>query len=107
MRTWGQGRWSWSHAVLILAVDKGDWLALGLDRFNPGKTTTGWIWWAVWVALVGRVGRLGEDRNSLSLPRVEHRILDRLALKEVTKSTDLLMAGNGMFICRRLSEKQI
>ena len=50
----GQGRWSWSHAILILAVDKGDWLALRLGRFNPGKTATGLSWWSVCDALEKR-----------------------------------------------------
>jgi hypothetical protein len=44
----GQCRWSWSHAILILAVYEGDVLALCFGRFNPGKTATGWCWWPVW-----------------------------------------------------------
>lgn len=82
---------------LILAVHEGDCLALCLGRFIRGKTATGWTWWPEWDALEKR-------KNLLSLSRIESRIVDRLTRKEVTKSTELLMAGNGMFFCRRLSK---
>ena len=60
------------------------------------------------MGLLARVRRLGEEKNLLSLPRIEPRIFNRLTRKEATNSTDLLMAGNGMFICRRLlGKKQI
>jgi len=95
----GQGRWSWSHAVLILAVDKGDWLALRIGRFNPWKTATGWSWRSVCRALKRKICYPSRESNP------EFSII--WPLKEVAKSTDLLMAGNGMFICRRLSARQI